>query len=89
MDVIRHIIKNDGLLGMYAGMESTFWRYAAHVTLIVLALIYSLFADMSGGVRLCLAPFCTLMINFLHSGRWWLFWVSVHLHRTIAYCYAF
>jgi solute carrier family 25 2-oxodicarboxylate transporter 21 len=27
MDVLRHIVRNDGLLGLYAGMESTFWRY--------------------------------------------------------------
>ncbi|CAK5269419.1 unnamed protein product [Mycena citricolor] len=27
MEVVRHIIKTDGLLGMYAGMESTFWRH--------------------------------------------------------------
>ncbi|KAJ7157980.1 mitochondrial carrier domain-containing protein [Mycena crocata] len=27
MAVVRHIIKTDGLLGMYAGMESTFWRH--------------------------------------------------------------
>ncbi|KAJ6620443.1 mitochondrial carrier domain-containing protein [Mycena sp. CBHHK59/15] len=27
IDVVRHIIKTDGLLGMYAGMESTFWRH--------------------------------------------------------------
>nr|GAT48325.1 ODC2-mitochondrial 2-oxodicarboxylate carrier [Mycena chlorophos] len=27
MAVVRHIIKADGLLGLYAGMESTFWRH--------------------------------------------------------------
>ncbi|KAJ7434721.1 mitochondrial carrier domain-containing protein [Mycena latifolia] len=27
MEVVRHIIKADGLLGLYAGMESTFWRH--------------------------------------------------------------
>ena len=26
MDVVSQIIKKDGLLGMYAGLESTFWR---------------------------------------------------------------
>jgi solute carrier family 25 2-oxodicarboxylate transporter 21 len=26
MEVVRHIVKADGLLGLYAGMESTFWR---------------------------------------------------------------
>jgi solute carrier family 25 2-oxodicarboxylate transporter 21 len=26
IDVVRHIIRKDGMLGMYAGMESTFWR---------------------------------------------------------------
>ena len=26
IDVVKKIIKNDGLLGMYAGMEATFWR---------------------------------------------------------------
>ncbi|KAJ6600439.1 mitochondrial carrier domain-containing protein [Mycena vulgaris] len=27
MEVVRHIIKTNGVLGMYAGMESTFWRH--------------------------------------------------------------
>ncbi|KAJ7318423.1 mitochondrial carrier domain-containing protein [Mycena olivaceomarginata] len=27
MEVVRHIVKADGLLGLYAGMESTFWRH--------------------------------------------------------------
>ncbi|KAJ7222110.1 mitochondrial carrier domain-containing protein [Mycena pura] len=27
MAVLRHIVRNDGLLGLYAGMESTFWRH--------------------------------------------------------------
>ncbi|KAF8315251.1 mitochondrial carrier [Clavulina sp. PMI_390] len=27
IEVVQHIIKNDGLLGMYKGMESTFWRH--------------------------------------------------------------
>jgi solute carrier family 25 2-oxodicarboxylate transporter 21 len=27
MDVVRKIIAKDGLLGMYAGLESTFWRH--------------------------------------------------------------
>lgn len=28
MDVLKTIVKKDGLLGLYVGMESTFWRYA-------------------------------------------------------------
>lgn len=27
MDVVKTIIRKDGLLGLYVGMESTFWRY--------------------------------------------------------------
>ncbi|CAG7851389.1 Probable mitochondrial 2-oxodicarboxylate carrier [Serendipita indica DSM 11827] len=27
MDVVRTIIRTDGMLGLYAGMESTFWRH--------------------------------------------------------------
>jgi len=27
MDVLRSIIKKDGILGLYAGMEATFWRH--------------------------------------------------------------
>ncbi|KAI0075165.1 mitochondrial carrier [Panus rudis PR-1116 ss-1] len=27
MDVVRSIIKKDGLLGLYSGMEATFWRH--------------------------------------------------------------
>jgi len=27
MDVVRQIIRTDGLLGLYAGMEATFWRH--------------------------------------------------------------
>lgn len=27
MDVVKQVIQKEGLLGLYAGMESTFWRY--------------------------------------------------------------
>ncbi|KAI0061255.1 mitochondrial carrier [Artomyces pyxidatus] len=27
LDVVRQIIRNDGVLGLYSGMESTFWRH--------------------------------------------------------------
>ena len=27
LDVLRHIVRNEGLFGLYAGMEATFWRY--------------------------------------------------------------
>ncbi|SPO24202.1 probable ODC2 - Mitochondrial 2-oxodicarboxylate carrier [Ustilago trichophora] len=27
MDVVSKIVKNDGILGLYAGLESTFWRH--------------------------------------------------------------
>lgn len=27
VDVLKHIVKKDGLLGLYAGMEATFWRH--------------------------------------------------------------
>ncbi|KAJ6458872.1 mitochondrial carrier [Mycena vitilis] len=27
MEAVRHIIKTNGMLGLYAGMESTFWRH--------------------------------------------------------------
>jgi solute carrier family 25 2-oxodicarboxylate transporter 21 len=27
MDVVKQTIRKEGLLGLYAGMESTFWRY--------------------------------------------------------------
>lgn len=27
MDVVSKIVKNDGVLGLYAGLESTFWRH--------------------------------------------------------------
>jgi len=27
IDVVKQIVKNEGLLGMYAGMEATFWRH--------------------------------------------------------------
>ncbi|KAJ7085413.1 mitochondrial carrier domain-containing protein [Mycena belliarum] len=27
MEVVRHIVKANGMLGLYAGMESTFWRH--------------------------------------------------------------
>ena len=26
MDVVRKIVKNEGVLGLYSGMEATFWR---------------------------------------------------------------
>ena len=30
MDVVRQTVAKEGLLGLYAGMESTFWRCAIH-----------------------------------------------------------
>ncbi|THH08241.1 hypothetical protein EW146_g9054 [Bondarzewia mesenterica] len=27
IDVVKQIVRNDGLLGLYAGMEATFWRH--------------------------------------------------------------
>lgn len=27
MDVVKQVVKKEGLLGLYVGMESTFWRY--------------------------------------------------------------
>ena len=27
MEVLKQVIRKDGPLGLYAGMESTFWRY--------------------------------------------------------------
>ena len=27
IDVVRQIVRKDGILGLYAGMEATFWRY--------------------------------------------------------------
>ena len=27
MDVVTQIVRKEGILGLYAGMESTFWRY--------------------------------------------------------------
>ncbi|KAG9029035.1 hypothetical protein FRB95_005811 [Tulasnella sp. JGI-2019a] len=26
LDVVKHIVRNDGVLGLYAGLEATFWR---------------------------------------------------------------
>lgn len=27
MDVVKQVVKKEGLLGLYAGMEATFWRW--------------------------------------------------------------
>jgi hypothetical protein len=27
LDVVRQVVRKDGILGLYAGMEATFWRY--------------------------------------------------------------
>ncbi|KAG8931716.1 hypothetical protein FRC02_002322 [Tulasnella sp. 418] len=27
IDVVKHVVRNDGLLGLYAGLEATFWRH--------------------------------------------------------------
>lgn len=26
LDVVRQVVRKDGILGLYAGMEATFWR---------------------------------------------------------------
>lgn len=33
MDVLTQIIKKDGVLGLFAGLEPTFWRYASGLPL--------------------------------------------------------
>jgi hypothetical protein len=29
IDVVRQVVRKEGILGLYAGMEATFWRYVA------------------------------------------------------------
>ena len=31
MDVVSQVIKKEGVLGLYAGMEATFWRQVSHI----------------------------------------------------------
>ena len=27
LDVVRQVVRKEGIFGLYAGMEATFWRY--------------------------------------------------------------
>lgn len=47
MEALRHIIKAGGLLGLYAGMESTFWRRVNSLTKITVPFNYR--TDIYGG----------------------------------------
>jgi hypothetical protein len=48
MDVVKSIFRSDGVLGFYAGMESTFWRYVPAVSS---ATTPDVFQDTSGGME--------------------------------------
>jgi solute carrier family 25 2-oxodicarboxylate transporter 21 len=37
MDALKHIVRKDGLLGLYAGMESTFWRWVDFASLVTMS----------------------------------------------------
>ena len=49
MDVLKQIIRKHGLFGLYAGMESTFWRYAFDS--ILTTLYIHLASDMYTGTE--------------------------------------
>jgi solute carrier family 25 (mitochondrial 2-oxodicarboxylate transporter), member 21 len=34
LDVVRQIVRKDGILGLYAGMEATFWRCVSFTVLV-------------------------------------------------------
>lgn len=51
MDVVRKVVQKEGLLGLYAGMEATFWRYATISVLFILDVRYYVAcAGTSGGM---------------------------------------
>ena len=51
MDVVRKVVQKEGLLGLYAGMEATFWRYATMpVSFIPDVRYYDARAGTSGGM---------------------------------------
>ena len=51
MDVLKKIVQSEGLLGLYSGMEATFWRYATIPVLFVLDVCYyDARAGTSGGM---------------------------------------
>lgn len=49
MDVLKKIVQSEGLLGLYSGMEATFWRYEPR-TLLQFSPFISTIVDMCGGM---------------------------------------
>jgi hypothetical protein len=39
IDVVKQIIRKEGMLGLYTGMESTFWRFEVFYDPIYLSLL--------------------------------------------------
>lgn len=61
MDVVRQIVKKDGVLGLYAGMEATFWRYdTSFRTLSLCSICYRHFW-WNGGYFGCIFQVRTLL----------------------------
>ena len=64
MDVVRRIVRSEGLLGLYSGMEATFWRYVRNNKNLASRSIYkfnipippprSFYPDTSGGTGVTL-----------------------------------
>lgn len=49
MDVVKTILKKEGPLGLYVGMESTFWRYVGCISRVTVVLTAR--SDTYGGTR--------------------------------------
>ena len=49
MDVLKHVIRKEGPLGLYAGMESTFWRYIIPIS--TWQLVFHLASDRYTGME--------------------------------------
>ena len=77
MDVLRQIVRKEGLLGLYAGMESTFWRWALWHTLIQIQLDDILFRVVSQ------TRILERRIFWLHSSS------QIVTSKTRCSCYAF
>jgi len=43
MDVVKQIVRKNGFLGLYSGMESTFWRYVTHPPVCISFMLISFF----------------------------------------------
>lgn len=69
MDVVMKIVKTNGLFGLYAGLESTFWRYGSLALPHYLHLQTSLADDVPTDTDMCSSLMMAYLLLLLYTYR--------------------